>query len=367
MFLSELNRYFLIAILIASSFPSSAQQESAKDRPGTGTRQKTSNLYQSWLNEDVRWIITPEERRAFKQLSDDNERDDFIETFWQRRDPTPDTLENEFKDEHYRRIAYANEHFGAAVRGLETDRGRIYIVYGAPDKVESYPPGAAADWPQSNKKTVEVYARQVWRYHYLKSIGDDVILRFVDLCRCGNYLLTLSDTERDIPLDTDGALPGTRQDREDQNQRTAGTMCFISVLVRPPRVRFPDLEEVVAHKISVTLMPFSVRTDFARLTSITTLVRVNIEIRNRDLMFPQQNGSGHDDVNIFGRLTTSSGHVAETFEDQLQVNRQPEATSATSTYVKALPLRVGRYRLSLAILDVKGDRIGTRYQDVVVP
>ena len=86
--------------------------------------------YKKWLDEDVAWIITDEERAAFKQLSNDEERDNFIEAFWQRRDPTPDTEENEFKEEHYRRIAYANEHFAAGIPGWKTDRGRIYIMYG---------------------------------------------------------------------------------------------------------------------------------------------------------------------------------------------------------------------------------------------
>ena len=76
-------------------------------------KQELGSTYKKWLNQDVRWIITPEEQSAFKQLSNDEERDQFIEQFWLRRDPTPDTPENEYKEEHYRRIAYANEHFPA--------------------------------------------------------------------------------------------------------------------------------------------------------------------------------------------------------------------------------------------------------------
>ena len=100
-----------------------------------------SKTYRKWLDEDVRWIITDQERSAFMQLSNDEERDQFIEAFWQRRDPTPDTEENEFKEEHYRRIAYANEHFAAGIPGWKTDRGRIYIVFGPPDEIDSHPSG----------------------------------------------------------------------------------------------------------------------------------------------------------------------------------------------------------------------------------
>src|SRR5271156_2317889 len=104
-------------------------------------KQELSKTYKKWLDEDVVYIISDEERKAFKQLSNDEERDQFIEGFWQRRDPTPDTEENEFKEEHYRRIEYANEHFAAGLPGWKTDRGRIYIMYGPADEIDAHPSG----------------------------------------------------------------------------------------------------------------------------------------------------------------------------------------------------------------------------------
>ena len=104
--------------------------EEQKKKNAKGLKVELSKTYKKWLSEDVVWIITDEERAAFKQLSNDEERDQFIEAFWQRRDPTPDTVENEFKEEHYRRIAYANEHFAAGIPGWKSDRGRMYIMYG---------------------------------------------------------------------------------------------------------------------------------------------------------------------------------------------------------------------------------------------
>ena len=107
--------------------------EKQKKENAKALKQELGKTYRKWLDEDVRWIISDEERAAFKQLSNDEERDQFIEAFWQRRDPTPDTEENEFKEEHYQRMAYANEHFAAGIPGWKTDRGRIYIMYGKPD------------------------------------------------------------------------------------------------------------------------------------------------------------------------------------------------------------------------------------------
>ena len=97
-------------------------------------RQELKGPYKTWLNEDVAWIITDQERAAFKSLSNDEERDAFIEQFWLRRNPNPDSPENEFREEHYRRIAYANEHFAAGKPGWKTDRGHIYIAFGKPDR-----------------------------------------------------------------------------------------------------------------------------------------------------------------------------------------------------------------------------------------
>src|SRR5579862_1780803 len=95
--------------------------------------------YAKWVSEDVVYIISAEEKAAFEQLQNAAQRDRFIEQFWLRRNPSPATLENPFKEEHYRRIAWANERFASDIPGWRTDRGRIYIFYGPPDEIESHP------------------------------------------------------------------------------------------------------------------------------------------------------------------------------------------------------------------------------------
>src|SRR3984893_13593751 len=121
--------------------------------------------YKKWLQEEVPYIISDEERAAFLQLQTNEEREQFIEAFWQRRDPTPDTVENEFKEEHYRRIAYANERFASGIPGWRTDRGRIYIIWGKPDEIESHPTGGNYERPASEGGgQTETYAFEAWRY-----------------------------------------------------------------------------------------------------------------------------------------------------------------------------------------------------------
>src|SRR5690242_9066755 len=159
-----------------------------------------------WLNEDVRWIITDEERKAFKQLSNEEEREKFIEAFWDRRNPNPDSEDNEFKDEHYRRIEYANEHFPAGKPGWMTDRGRIYIVYGPPDEIESHPSGGTYERPiEEGGGETSTFPFEDWRYRYIEGIGQEVIIEFVDTCMCGDYHMTLDRGEKDALAKVPGA------------------------------------------------------------------------------------------------------------------------------------------------------------------
>src|ERR1700688_4150386 len=175
-----------------------APNEKQRKQQKKALKVELSKSYKKWLNEDVVWIITDEERAAFKQLSNDEERDNFIEAFWQRRDPTPDTEENEYKEEHYRRIAYANEHFAAGIPGWKSDRGRIYIMYGPADEVDSHPSGGAYERPiEEGGGETSTFPFEDWRYRYLEGIGQEVIIEFVDSCMCGDYHMTIDRSEKD--------------------------------------------------------------------------------------------------------------------------------------------------------------------------
>jgi GWxTD domain-containing protein len=358
-------------------------------------KQEVSGSYKKWLNEDVAYIITDEERAAFKQLSNDEERDNFIEAFWQRRDPTPDTVENEFKEEHYRRIAYANEHYAAGIPGWKSDRGRIYIVYGPPDEIESHPSGGTYERPiEEGGGSTSTYPFEDWRYRYLEGIGQEVIIEFVDDCMCGSYEMTMDRSKKDALLYTpnggltlyeqmgmaskasrftNGGLErlGTGPFSNDLQTKQFDRLEQFYKLQKPPAVKFKDLEEVVSHKISVNLMPFDVRADFVRVTSDTVLVPVTIQIKNRDVTFVNKDGVQRGTVNIFGRVTTLAGRIAQTFEDTVQVDEPaellPKVIENSNVYWKALPLRTGRYRFDIVVKDVNGDRKGSWSKGIVVP
>jgi GWxTD domain-containing protein len=358
-------------------------------------KQEVSGSYKKWLDEDVRWIITDEERSAFKQLSNDEERDQFIEAFWQRRDPTPDTIENEFKEEHYRRIAYANEHFPAGIPGWKTDRGRMYIMYGPADEIESHPSGGTYDRPmEEGGGTTSTYPFETWRYRYIEGVGQEIIIEFVDTCMCGDYHMTIDRSEKDALLYTPNAgltlyeqmgmsnktarFSGGGMERlgqgpfnQDLQTKQFDRLEQFAKLNKPPAVKFKDLEEIVSHKITVNLMPFDVRADFVKVTSDTVLTPITIQVKNRDITFQNKDGVQRGTVNIFGRVATLSGRIAQTFEDTVQVDVPAEllskAAENSQVYWKALPLKPGHYRLDVVVKDVNGDRVGNWSKSLLVP
>jgi GWxTD domain-containing protein len=421
------NRFFVAALVSALSFGcvsfSEAQDKDAQASDSKGStaqgsqtdplkrpvpeKQRKANAkalkielsktYRKWLDEDVRWIITDQERSAFMQLSNDEERDQFIEAFWQRRDPTPDTEENEYKEEHYRRIAYANEHYAAGIPGWKSDRGRTYIVFGPADEIESHPSGGSYERPmEEGGGETSTFPFETWRYRYLEGIGQEVMIEFVDTCMCGDYHMTLDRSEKDAlkytpnagltlyeqmgmsskaSRFTNGGIEQLGQSpfNKDLQTKEFDRLEQYAKLQAAPAVKFKDLEEVVSHKISVNLMPFDVRADFVKVTSDTVLVPVTIQIKNRDVTFQNKDGVERGTVNIFGRVTTLTGKIVQTFEDTVQVDVPvellPKTAENSSVYWKALPLRISqnRYRLDVVVKDVNGDRTGSWSHAIVIP
>lgn len=369
--------------------------EKRKKENAKSLKHELKGEYKKWLDEDVRWIISDEERKAFMQLSNDEERDKFIEAFWDRRNPNPDSEDNEFKDEHYRRIEYANEHFAAGIPGWRTDRGRIYIVYGPPDEIDSHPSGGTYDRPmEEGGGETSTYPFEDWRYRHIDNIGEEVIIEFVDTCMCGEYHMTMDKGEKDALAKVPGAglTMYEQMGLSDKSQRLEGgglstlgpgpgstntqtkefdTLEQFFKLNQAPAIKFKDLAEEVGHHITYNPMPFDVRTDFVKITGDTVLVPVTVQIRNRDITYVNKEGVEHGVVNIFGRLTNIGGKVAQTFEDAVDADVPaellPREAENFKIYWKAVPLHPGRYKLDVVVKDVNGDRMGTVSRGIVVP
>jgi GWxTD domain-containing protein len=366
--------------------------KSAKNKVNLRKRLKELDTpYKKWLQEEVPYIISDEERSAFLQLQTNEEREQFIEAFWQRRDPTPDTVENEFKEEHYRRIAYANERFSSGIPGWRTDRGRIYIIWGPPDQNESHTQGENYNRPMTEGGgQTTTYAFEDWTYHYLEGIGQNITIEFVDPTGTGEFHITMDPGEKDAMAHVPGGGPSmlesmglssqaarfTRSDGstaplglaqingggglESQNEFTRLDQ-FAKVQAAPP-VKFKDLEEVVSSRILRNQITFDYRFDFMRITGDTILVPVTVQIQNKQMTFRDRDGVQSASLNLFGRISSMTGRVIQTFEDVIQRDFPDSLLESSlkgfSIYQKAVPLRPGLYKLDLVIKDVNSGNVG---------
>jgi len=359
-------------------------------------RKELEGPFKRWLDQDVRYIISGEERKAFLQLSTDEEREQFIEQFWIRRDPTPDSMENEFKEEHYRRIAYANERYASGIPGWKTDRGRIYIAYGPPDEIEAHPSGGSYQRPYDEGGGItSTYPFEIWRYRWLEGIGSDILLEFVDPTMTGEYRLTMDPSEKDALLYVPGAgltlaeEMGLSQKR-DRFTRTDGTRMGTPIggaqalryqqferlqlyanIQKPPPVKFRDLEAVVDSTIEYNTLPVQVDISYVRITDSSVLTGITVQVDNADLMFKQDGELHKGLVNVFGRVSTMTRRVQTHFEDTVSINTTGERLAGerarSSIYNKPIPLAPGNYRLELVVKDIIGETISTYRTALNVP
>ncbi|PYV84987.1 MAG: hypothetical protein DMG05_23615 [Acidobacteria bacterium] len=333
-FFSLLSLLFVLALTTRTIAEGNTQNGDSRF-----SKEAADSYYQKWLNQDVTFIIKKEERDAFQRLSSDNDRFHFIEQFWLRRDPN--WLDNKFKVEHYRRIAYANKKFASKVPGWRTDRGMIYILLGPPDQIDS---------PAPNGKLFS----EIWHYHELarSSSSKKVVLEFVDKSRTNDYQLTTDSTVKAL-LDWIN-MP--------QNV----------VIESPPlQMRFKNLETVLNVKVTYDLLPFKCQIAFMKVTDATVLTTISIQIENKDLTFQEEYGSMLASVQIYGRVTDSIGHQWEAFEGDIKpAGPAPffrEMVKGASYYQKTIPLKGGQYKLEIALKDLNSGNVGTIYESILVP
>jgi GWxTD domain-containing protein len=381
--------------------PSSQQSDQKQDanKKKQSDKQVLKELatpYKKWLSEDVVYIITDAERKAFLQLQTNEEREQFIEEFWQRRNPDPDSVDNPVKEEHYRRIAYTNEHYASGIAGWRTDRGRIYIMYGKPDDLESHTQGETWNRPldQGGGQT-QTYAYEDWTYHYIEGIGENVELEFVDPSGTGEFRLTTDPSEKDAMLYVPGAgltlaeqqgmsskaarftnTDGTHMAPSPYGARSSNLDEFSRLELEakiwtPPAVKFKDLEEVVSSRIVRDQIKFDYRFDFMRVAGDTVLVPITIQIPNNQLSFQSKDGVHTATLNLFARVSSLSGRTVQTFEDTIRKDFPDSllqgSLRSSSIYQKAVPLRPGLYRLDVVLKDTTSNNIGVVNTRLAVP
>src|SRR6266850_923382 len=383
-------------VLTGASFFGFAQDprqgQDPMDKP-RNVKPELKKAYKDWLEKDVTYIITDEEKKAFKKLATDDERERFIEEFWRRRDPDPDTDENEFKEEYYERIAYANEHFASGIPGWKSDRGRIWIMYGKPDERETHPMGGNYDRPSyEGGGSTTTYPFETWFYRYLAGVGSGVEIEFVDPTGSGEYRIARNANEKDALLMVPGAgLTLSEQlGLSDKGDRISGIggvgtnnytreqdspfsrLQLLADLSRPPQIKFNDLASAVnTGVVEENPLNFDLRVDYFRQSDERVITAFTIQAENKDLVFQDSGGLQQARMNIFGRITSVAGRRAGIFEDPVittaTAEELSEAKDRKSAYQKAVPLSPGTYKVDVIVRDVTSGATGIKHLGFTVP
>ncbi len=398
---ARIAHWVSIFFLAGTLLPGQAERREDRARAQKkAVQEEAVDYYQRWLEEDVRYIISDEEEKVFRALTTPEEKDQFIEQFWYRRDPDPRTAANEFKEEFYRRIAYVNEKFGSGIPGWKTDRGRTYIMFGPPDIIEDHPSGGWYYRPMhEGGGATSTYPFQIWTYNWIEGVGDQIEIEFVDPSWSGEYRMALEAWEKDALLHvgfmgpTDAELEGTLSKldrpyfspgnyRNTRMQRKLGLrlqdrpferMMRFYQLQKPEPIRFDDLKQLVETQIFYEQLPFRLSYEHIAIDSRQILVPITLEIDNPNLSFntDPSGESVSSQVNIYGLLQSLSGRVVKEFDDTLLL-RFPAAeleqrSQRKSTYQKMLLLAPGRYKLTLVIKDDHSQTVGTRQVGLTLP
>lgn len=389
----------LAACLVGPGFAGSEKQKAPEESEEL-QQEELVDYYKKWLNEDVVYIITDDERQVFERLVNDEERDAFIEQFWHRRDTDPNTAYNEFKEEHYRRIAYANERFYSGVRGWKSDRGRIYIALGPADSVEQFAEGRYQREFHEGGGETEVYPFERWWYRHVPGVGSDIEIEFVDSSLTGEYELVLFDWEKDALLLTPGAGPTTLeilgitqkterpyfsgissgQAGRSQLGRRLKDQVFQKLetyfkVQAPPKIKYKDLKQDVESRVLYGDLSSVRQThDLIRLNERDFLTLLTVEVDNRELQFEKVDNSPNIQrarVSLYGQVKNLTGRLIREFDDELEVEYEENALSEglthKSTYQHMTTLGPGRYKLNLIVKDVKSDRLQTLQAGISVP
>lgn len=379
---------FISAFCIPGVFAQDEPSQDPQSRPRM-QREESAKIYKDWLSKDVKYIITKDEEKAFKQLKTDEERENFIATFWSRRDPNPDTEENEYREEYYERIAYANEHFASGIPGWRTDRGRIYITWGKPDSIESHPTGGSYNRPTyEGGGSTTTYGFEIWFYRYLEGVGSGIEIEFVDPTGTGEYRIARSPNEKDALANVPGAGlttseqlglsgKGDRGFSSSNYQREQDSpfrrMELINSLSVPPSVKYGDLQTTLSDSPVIDNNPldFDLRVDFFRQSDDRVITAFTLQAPNSELSYEPIGGIQMARMNIFGRITAVTNKRSGIFEDSVTASATAEelteARNRKSIYQKLYALAPGTYKVDVIVRDVVTGNRGIRSVGFTVP
>src|SRR4030095_11840943 len=367
------------------------QNKPGPDEKPRNVKKEPKKAYVDWVK-DVDLILTNGERSAWEKLKTDDEREQFIQIFWRQRDPDPDTEENEYKEQFYERVAYADEHFSSGKPGRLTDRGRIYIKFGPPDEIESHPAGGRYDRPYyEGSGTTTTYPFEKWFYRNIPNVRSGVELEFVDPTGSGEYRIARNPDEKDALLHvgggpTIGELVGseTRADRiaasgsfgrvnymRAQDSPFEG-QSLLADLDRVPPVDRPSIGSIIGRPtVDDNPIAFEAQLNYFRQSDNSVLTALTLQVENNELAFKDEGGLQTARLNIYGRITSVADKRIGAFEDPVITHATAEELSSMrsrkSAYAKAFVLQPGRYRIDLYVRDISSGATGIHHIGFHVP
>ncbi len=377
---------FSLGLLVLGAVPFYSHAQSQKN--------EDIDYFKKWLKEDVVYIITNEEKAVFDRLTTEEEKEQFIEQFWGRRDETPGTSINEFKEEHYRRIKYSNEYYAAGFPGWQTDRGKIYIKFGPPDQITSSPTGGTYTREiYEGGGNVQTFPFERWWYRYIEGIGQDVEVEFVDRLNSNEYRIARDSFDKEVGFEmglgettyeTLGVYsraelnqarylgnPGNPYMRMRRQDQPLERLSRYSKLMKAPKIRFDDLRTLVETRVSYNQLDVHLVSHVTPVYEDMSLVLLSAEIEiNNDNFVSVNEGVWRAETNIYGRLTNLTGQIAFEFDDDVaaEIKKDPALQLQTSRlYQRKVPLKSGRYKLQIVVREGKTKRVGTLNSLVIVP
>ena len=353
---------FIVSFVLAAFLvpaPSISPQRAAK-------AEKTKD----WLQSEVQYLITEEERQVYSRLTTDEERERFIDDFWRRRDAGEP---GSFREEFYRRVAYANENFHAGSPGWRTDRGRIYILYGPPNRRDAHPMGGRYTKPANlGGDTITTFPFETWEYDYIPGIGQEISIEFVDHSGTGVYTIETDPNKKDVFYWRRGEQPlNNRRVEPSYKEQPFSRLEVWAKLQAPPPLKFPELREEVRAKISYNQLPFDSTTAFVRMSSEMWAVPVTVTLPNNSLMFIGKEGYFEAELQMYTAVTSITGQMVYQVDDSFKARSGdftlPELLQQRTYHQCIIPLPAGRYKLRILLKDVNSGKTGIQESSFWIP
>jgi GWxTD domain-containing protein len=351
-----------------------AKQNQNPDEKSRKIKAEPDDAFTRWIKEDVTPIITNEERAAFAKLKTNEEREQFIHIFWDHRDPTPDTEENEYRDEYYERVAYANEHFASGVPGSKTDRGKIYIKFGKPDEIETHPAGGSYQrMSYEGGGTTTTFPFEKWFYRHISGVRSGVEIEFVDPSGSGEYRIARDFSEKDANAHVPGYVPTSDANGGYIREQDSffSRQPLLNDLEKAPEIAPSLLAQMNEPKLDENPLNFDIRADYFKLSDNRVIAAFTVQTENRDLVFTDSGGLQTARLNIVGRIVNLQERRAGAFEDILTTSASAqeltEARNRRSAYSKVVILAPGHYKVDIIVRDTESGAVGVRHLGIDVP